>query len=145
MSVDYCELVYCFGYVGFIFFVFGVVLIWLIGDWDFDQYVFVSMVLLVYVVLIIVFFGGIYWGLFFVCGLLGCQLLVWGICVFLLGWLGVLMLFYVGLVLYGGVLIVCYVVDCCVYFQFGVVDWLILCFWFMVVVLLSCFFVVVGS
>ena len=145
MSPEHRELAHRLGYAGLIPFVLGCALIWLIADRDLDQHAFVSLALSAYAGLVIAFLGGIHWGLSFARGLPGRQPLVWGACVPLLGWLGVLMAPYAGLALHGGVLIACYVVDRRVYPQLGAGDWLTLRFRLTAVSSLSCFLAAAGS
>ena len=145
MNAEYRELAHRLGYAGLIPFVFGCLLIWLIGGRDLDQHAFVSLALSAYAGLVIAFLGGIHWGLSFARGLPGRQPLVWGVCAALLGWLGVLMSPYAGLALHGGVLIACYAVDRRVYPQLGAGDWLTLRFRLTVVGALSCFLAAAGS
>lgn len=145
MSAEQRELAHRLGYAGLIPFVLGCALIWLIGDRDLDQHIFVSLSMSAYAGLVIAFLGGIHWGLSFARGLPQRQPLVWGIGAVLLGWLGVVMPSYAGLALHGGVLIVCYLVDRRVYPQLGAADWLTLRFRLTVVAALSCFLAAAGS
>jgi len=145
MSEDHRELAHRLGYAGLVPFVLGSALIWLIGDRDLDQHIFVSLSMSAYAGLVIAFLGGIHWGLSFARGLPGRQPLVWGISAVLLGWLGVVMPAYAGLALHGGVLIACYLVDRRVYPQLGAADWLTLRFRLTAVAALSCFLAAAGS
>lgn len=133
------------GYAGLAPFVLGALLIWLIGDRNLDQHVFVSQGLSAYAALIISFLGGIHWGLAFAQRAPSHQPLVWGVSASLLGWLGVLMPAYAGLALHGGVLIACYVMDRRLYPALGAAAWLTLRFRLSAVAALCCFLAAAGS
>jgi hypothetical protein len=132
-------------YAGLAPFVFGTLLIWLIGDRDLEQHVFVSHGLSAYAALVISFLGGIHWGLGFTRGVPSQRALYWGVGASLLGWLGVLMPPYAGLALHGAVLIACYFNDRRVYPAYGAGDWLTLRFRLTAVSSLSCFLAAAGS
>lgn len=133
------------GYAGLVPFVLGALLIWLIGDRNLDQHVFVSQGLSAYAGLVISFLGGIHWGLAFVQRAPQRQPLIWGVSASLLAWLGVLMPAYAGLALHGGVLIACYAMDRRLYSQLGAASWLTLRFRLSGVAALSCFLAAAGS
>jgi hypothetical protein len=133
------------GYLGLAPFVLGALLIWLIGDRNLDQHVFVSQGLSAYAALVISFLGGIHWGLAFVRQVPHRPALLWGVSASLLGWLGVLMPAYAGLALHGGVLIACYGMDRRLYPQLGAANWLTLRFRLSGVASFSCFLAAAGS
>lgn len=132
-------------YAGLLPFVLGALLIWLFGDRDLDQHVFVSQALSAYAGLVISFLGGIHWGLAFVRQQVPARAVVWGVSASLLGWLGVLMPAYAGLALHGGVLIACYAMDRRLYPLLGAASWLTLRFRLSAVAALSCFLAAAGS
>lgn len=132
------------GYAGLIPFVLGAALVWLLPPYS-DEHVFALDGLARYAALIVSFLGGIHWGLGFRAAVPSAGPFVWGVAPSVLAWIAVLMPAYAGLVLLGGLLIVCYVVDRKAYRAHEVAGWLTLRFRLTAVASLSCFLAAAGS
>ncbi len=135
------------GYAGLLPFTMGALFVWLlagrIGD---EPFAFVVSALSGYGALIISFLGGMRWGL-----VMGSSeavdvlpdyqrtALLTGIAFSLAAWVAMLMPPHAGLVVMGGLLIACYMLDRKHYLALGVSGWLTLRFRLTVVASLSCF------
>ncbi len=133
------------GHAGLAPFVFGALLVWLLGERSLDAHAWVSFALSAYAALIISFLGGIYWGLAFKQVEPSARTFIWGVLPGLIAWVAVVMPAYAGLVLHGVMLIVCYLVDRRLYPAFGVAAWLTFRFRLSAVASLSCFLAAAGS
>lgn len=133
------------GHLGLLPFVAGALLIWLIGDRNLEAHAFVTLATSAYAALVISFLGGIYWGFAFRMPEATAQPFVWGIMPSLGAWVAVVMPAYAGLVLQGGMLIICYLVDRRLYPDFGAGAWLTLRFRLSAGAALCCFLAAAGS
>lgn len=131
-------------YLGLVPFALGAALIWLFGDRYLDAHALVSLGLTSYAGLVIAFLGGIYWGLGFKQEAMVPQHFLWGIAPVAVGWIGVVMPAYSGLVLEGAMLIVCYLVDRRFYPELGAASWLTLRFRLSAISALFCFLAAAG-
>lgn len=123
------------GYAGLLPFVGGALLVWVV--WP-DVQPLVAQGLSAYAALIISFLGGIHWGLAMRQPEPPPQLLVWGVMPSLLAWPALMMPAHAGLVLHGGLLVLCYAVDRQLYPRYGAARWLTLRFRLSAVAALSC-------
>ncbi|MDY0744295.1 DUF3429 domain-containing protein [Paucibacter sp. R3-3] len=132
-------------YWGLVPFIVGTGLVWLIGDRDLEQHVFVTTALSSYAALVISFLGGIYWGLAARQPDGPSRPFVIGIVPSVVAWIGVLMPPYSGLVVHGVMLVAGYLVDRRFYPQLGVAAWLTPRFRLSAVAALCCFLAAAGS
>ncbi|MCV2359807.1 MULTISPECIES: DUF3429 domain-containing protein [Roseateles] len=133
------------GHLGLLPFVFGAILVWLVGGRNAEAHAWISFSLSAYAALILSFLGGIYWGLGFRQVEPGVQPFVWGVLPSLGAWVALVMPAYAGLVLHGVMLIVCYLVDRRLYPALGAAAWLTLRFRLSAVAALCCFLAAAGS
>lgn len=124
------------GYAGLLPFVLLAMLTWIVRD---DAFPFVVDMLSKYAAIVIAFLGGLHWGLAMRGGSNSDARIAWSIVPGLLAWVAAVMPPYAGLVVQGGLLVVCYMVDRKAYPQFGAGAWLTLRFRLTVVASLSCF------
>ncbi|MEJ6008175.1 DUF3429 domain-containing protein [Paucibacter sp. AS339] len=133
------------GLLGLLPFVFGAMLVWLVGGRNVEAHAWISFALSAYAALIISFLGGIYWGLGFRQSEPSLQPFVWGIMPPLGAWIALVMPAYAGLVLHGVMLVVCYLVDRRLYPALGASAWLTLRFRLSAGAALCCFLGAAGS
>ncbi len=133
------------GLLGLLPFVFGALLVWLVGGRNVEAHAWISFALSAYAALIISFLGGIYWGLGFRQPSPSLQPFVWGVMPSLGAWIALVMPAYAGLVLHGVMLIVCYGVDRRLYPALGASAWLTLRFRLSAGAALCCFLGAAGS
>jgi len=131
-------------YAGLAPLVLGTALVWLIGGHDLEAHTFVSFALAAYTGLVLSFLGGIYWGLAFRLADAAPAIYAWGILPVVVGWIGVLMPPYAGLVLQGAMLVACYLMDRRFYPQLGAGSWLTLRFRMSALSALLCFLAAAG-
>lgn len=135
------------GYAGLIPFVGGALFIWLLaGHVDNEPFIFVVRALTAYAALIVSFLGGLPWGLVMRQSHGGAKLpaaherALWtGIAYALAAWVALLMPPHAGLVVLGGLLLICYALDRKRYPELGIGGWLTLRFRLTLVAALSCF------
>ena len=130
------------GYLALLPFVLGAVLVWGVRA---DAHAYVARALAAYAAVVVAFLGGIHWGLAFRQPQPATRLFTWGIVPALAAWVAVLMPPYAGLVIFGLMIVVCYLVDRKVYPAQGVGHWLTLRFRLSAVASLSCFVGAAGS
>ena len=128
------------GYAGLIPFFTGALLVWLVRA---DTLPYVTLALATYAAVILSFLGGIHWGIGFRDGTPG--LFTWGVVPSLVAWVAVMMPPNAGLVISGGMLVGCYLVDRRVYPRHGLSAWLTLRFRLTAVASLSCFIGAAGA
>ncbi|WP_245932708.1 DUF3429 domain-containing protein [Aquabacterium olei] len=141
------ELANKLGYAGLIPFVAGALFVWLlVGRVEEEPFIFVVRALTSYAALIVSFLGGIPWGLVMLRNAAGEAELpshhraLWaGIAFSLAAWVALLMPPHAGLVVLGGLLIGCYLIDRKRYPELGAAGWLTLRFRLTVFASLSCF------
>jgi len=122
----------------------GTALIWLFSGHNPDEHAWVSLALSAYAGLVVAFLGGIYWGLGFMQQQSAPPHFVWACVPVIVGWIGVVMPPYAGLVVHGVMLVVCYAVDRRFYPALGAKAWLNLRFRLSAVSALLCFLAAAG-
>lgn len=131
-------------YAGLLPLVIGTVLVWLIGGNDLEAHTFVSFALAAYAGLVLSFLGGIYWGLAFRQVEATPAIYAWGVLPVAVGWVGVLMPPYAGLVLQGAMLVGSYLMDRRFYPLLRAESWLTLRFRMSGLSALLCFLAAAG-
>ncbi|WP_119153762.1 DUF3429 domain-containing protein [Caldimonas tepidiphila] len=126
------------GHAGLIPFVLGAALVWLTSQDPESQY-YAALGLSAYAGLIVSFLGGIHWGLAFRQPVPSPLPFAWGVVPSLLGWVGIVMPPYAGLVVLGAALVACYLVDRKLYPEQGMGRWLTLRFRLTAIASLCCF------
>lgn len=132
------------GLAGLLPFVLGAALVWIVNE---EAHPYVVDALAGYAALIASFLGGLHWGLAMRLpeGPLRVARLRWAVLPSLIAWIGLTMPAYAGLVVLGGLLIACYLVDRRSYPALGLAPWLTLRFRLSTVAALSCFLAAAGS
>jgi hypothetical protein len=130
------------GYAGLIPFVLCMSLIWLVHP---ELQPWVALALSAYAATIVSFLGGVHWGLAMRAGLAGPRSFAWAVVPSLGAWLAMVMPAYAGLVVLGGLLIACYLVDRRLFLAQGLSVWLTMRFRLSMVAALCCFLGAAGS
>jgi len=124
------------GYGGLLPFVLGAMLVWLVRA---DAHPYAVQALSAYAAVIVSFLGGVHWGLALMQPSPPLPRLVWAVVPSLLAWPALLMPAQSALVIFGVLLLACYLVDRRVYPEAGLAAWLTLRFRLTAVASLSCF------
>lgn len=132
------------GNLGLIPFVLGMLLVWLLLDYNEEAHTYATLGLSIYAGTIVSFLGGIHWGLGMRQSVPSPQPFVWGVVPSLVAAIATLMPAYAGLVVHGVMLIVCYLVDRRTYPALGAGAWLTLRFRLSLVAALCCFIAAAG-
>jgi Protein of unknown function (DUF3429) len=123
-------------------FVVGAALVWFVRM---PAQAHVAAALSAYAAVVVAFIGGVHWGFGFLRPAAPPLLFVWGVVPALVACVAVLMPPRAGLVVHGGMLVVCYLVDRRVYAEVGAGRWLLLRFRLSVVASLACFIGAAGA
>lgn len=129
-------------YAGLAPFVAGALLVWLVHA---DVRPYAALALSAYAALVASFLGAIHWGLAMRADDPPAGAFGWAVVPALVAWPALLMPPGAGLVILGGLLLACYLVDRRLYPVHGVADWLTLRFRLSAVAALSCFIGAAGS
>ncbi|MDI4632543.1 DUF3429 domain-containing protein [Pelomonas sp. V22] len=132
------------GNLGLVPFVLGMVLVWLLLDYNEEAHTYATLALSIYAGTVVSFLGGIHWGLGMRQGVPSPQPFVWGVVPAIVAAIATLMPAYAGLVVHGVMLIVCYLVDRRTYPALGAGSWLTLRFRLSLVASLCCFIAAAG-
>ena len=129
-------------YAGLLPFVLGSVLSLLVHD---EAHPYVLLALSAYAGVVVAFLGGVHWGV----GMLGMPGstagLTWSVIPSLVACVAMVMPAYAGLVILGGLLLICYLVDRRLYPGYGLASWLTLRFRLTLGAVLSCFIAAGGA
>ncbi|TAL22652.1 MAG: DUF3429 domain-containing protein [Aquabacterium sp.] len=132
-------------YAGTLPFILGAALVWIVNARAHEH---AMQLLALYAAAVVSFLGGIHWGLAMRADSgesNADRRLSWGVAPAIVAWIAALMPPYAGLVVQGGMLIACYLVDRRAYPQWGAAAWLVLRFRLTAVAALCCFLGAAGA